>query len=78
MRWSRSPIVGRSGARYGQNSQLLHTPWIGLFDDDWRPVLDDRVGPAFAEPLTSSFDTDGRATWHVQRGDVVYRVTVQP
>jgi hypothetical protein len=55
-----------------------HAAWIGLFDDAWHPVLDDRVGPAFDAPFTSSFDADGRATWYLQRGDVVHRVTAAP
>jgi Tol biopolymer transport system component len=55
-----------------------HTAWLGLFDGAWHPVLDDRVGPPFDTPYTSSFDSDGRATWYAQRGDAVYRVTAAP
>jgi dipeptidyl aminopeptidase/acylaminoacyl peptidase len=52
-----------------------HVAWIGNFDGGWRPVLDDRVGPAFFGPLVASFRPDGRATWYFQREGEVYRVT---
>ncbi len=55
-----------------------HVAWMGVFDGDVRPVLDDRVGPAFDRPLGCSFDASGRATWTLQRADVVYRVTAAP
>jgi hypothetical protein len=51
-----------------------HVAWIGRFGDDWRPVLDDRVGPAFFAPLAASFGPDGRPTWYLQREREVYRV----
>ena len=54
-----------------------HVAWMGMFGEGVRPVLDDRVGPAFELPLAWSFDADGVATWYAQRGDVVYRVTAQ-
>jgi hypothetical protein len=29
-------------------------------------------------PFTWSFDADGRATWYMQREDVLHRVTAEP
>lgn len=55
-----------------------HVAWLGVFEEGVRPVLDDRVGPAFESPLGVSFDLDGNATWTAQRADVVYRVTAAP
>jgi hypothetical protein len=52
-----------------------HLAWLGLFEEGVRPVLDDRVGPAFEAPLGVSFDDAGNATWMLQRADVVYRVS---
>ncbi len=55
-----------------------HVAWLGLFEGAWHPVLDDRVGPAFEQPLWSTFEADGRATWYAQRGDAAFRVTAVP
>jgi hypothetical protein len=55
-----------------------HVAWVGLFGGDWRPVLDDRVGPGFSMPFAWAFDSDGRATWYLQREQVLYRVTATP
>jgi hypothetical protein len=55
-----------------------HVAWAGLFEGAWHPVLDDRVGPGFSAPFAWSFDADGRATWFLQRDDVLYRVTAAP
>lgn len=54
-----------------------HVAWMGKFEGEWRPILDDQVGPAFEMPLAWSFDAAGVATWYAQRGDVVYRVTAE-
>jgi hypothetical protein len=55
-----------------------HVAWVGLLRGEWRPVLDDRVGPGFSMPFAWSFDDDGRATWYLQREQVLYRVTAAP
>jgi hypothetical protein len=55
-----------------------HVAWVGLFRGEWCPVLDDRVGPGFSMPFTWSFDADGRATWYLQREQILYRVTAAP
>ncbi len=52
-----------------------HVAWMGLFAGAWHPVLDDRVGPEFSNPLAWSFGADGHPIWYAQRDDVVYRVT---
>ena len=52
-----------------------HVAWIGRFDGEWRPVIDNDVGPAFFGPLAVLFGPDDRATWYLQREGEVYRVT---
>jgi hypothetical protein len=51
-----------------------HIAWAGLFDNQVRPVIDDRVGPAHEQLVSRSFGADGVATWWMQHGEVVYRV----
>jgi hypothetical protein len=55
-----------------------HVAWVGRFRGAWCPVLDDRVGPGFDVPFAWSFDAEGRATWFLQRENMLCRVTAAP
>jgi hypothetical protein len=54
-----------------------HVAWAGRFGDVARPVLDDRVGPAFDSVLDWSIRPDGTATWTAMREGVIQRVTTE-
>ena len=65
-----------------------HVAWAGVFDPagfpttvvgsdpGWqRPVLDDRVGPAYDQVFSWGFDESGTAWWMAQRGQSILRVS---
>jgi len=79
-RQSTVALFGRPPTRWATLSFAVspdgdHVAWAGLFGDESRPVIDDRVGPAFDRVLDWAFDGSGIATWWAQRSDVVYKVT---
>ena len=51
-----------------------HVAWAGVFGGKARPVIDDRVGPAFDMVFGARFGASGTATWFAQRADTVVRV----
>jgi hypothetical protein len=51
-----------------------HVAWAGVFEDEARPVIDDRVGPPFEDVVAWSFDDAGVATWWAHRGEDVFVV----
>ena len=71
------PRTGRQDVPYAVSSDGEHVAWAGTFDEESRPVLDDRVGPAFDAVLAWSFDESGTAAWWAQRTDTVFRVTAK-
>lgn len=69
------PRTGYSRVPFTASPDGGHVAWAGQFGDQSRPVLDDRVGPAFDTVHHWSFDASGAAAWWAQRADTIYRVT---
>ena len=72
------PRTGQPNIPFVVSPDGEHVAWAGVFGEEMRPVLDERVGPPFDLVLDWAFDEDGRAVWWAQRADSVYRVTAQP
>lgn len=70
-----NPRTGRPTHPFAVSPDGEHVVWAGVFGDEWRPVIDDRLGPSFEQVFVSAFEADGTAVWWAQRGEVVYRVT---
>ena len=73
-------INGHMFSPYRLSPDGNHVAWAGLFDPDGadasaRPVLDDRIGPAFDRVLDWTFLPDGSATWYAQRGRSLIRIS---
>lgn len=54
-----------------------HVAWVGQFSDGVRPVIDDRIGPAFEQMPFCAFRDNESAEWLGQRGATIYRVTAR-
>jgi hypothetical protein len=70
-----TPRTGRPVLSFAVSPDGEHVAWAGVFGDQARPVIDERVGPSFDRIIDWSFDASGTATWWAQRADTVYRVS---
>ena len=69
------PRAGRTTPPFAVSPDGEHVAWAGWFGEEWRPVIDDSVGPPFDQVLHWTFEEDGTAVWWAQRGRVICRVT---
>ena len=69
------PRTGDPSLPFAVSPDGAHIAWAGMFGDESRPVLDDRLGPPFDFVLSALFDASGAPCWWAQRDETVYRVT---
>jgi roadblock/LC7 domain-containing protein len=76
-RWA-AGLAGRPALPFAISPDGEHVAWAGMFGEELRPVLDERVGPPFDQLLGWTFDAAGTAAWWARRGETILRVTAAP